>query len=96
VLDDFGTGYSSLSWLKHHPFSAIKIDRSFIAGVAESSDDHAIVAAVISMAKALGCTVTAEGVETEEQLATLLALDCERAQGFLLAGPSPQRSWPSC
>jgi EAL domain-containing protein (putative c-di-GMP-specific phosphodiesterase class I) len=87
VLDDFGTGFSSLSWLKHHPFSAIKIDRSFIAGVAERSDDHSIVAAVISMGKALGCTVTAEGVETDEQLAALLHLDCERAQGFLLAKP---------
>jgi diguanylate cyclase (GGDEF)-like protein len=87
VLDDFGTGYSSLSWLKHHPFSAINIDRSFISGVAERSDDHAIVAAVISMAKALECTVTAEGVENDEQLAALLALSCERAQGFLLARP---------
>jgi diguanylate cyclase (GGDEF)-like protein len=87
VLDDFGTGYSSLSWLKQHPFSAIKIDRSFIGGLAESGDDEAIVAAVITMAKALGCTATAEGVETKQQLAILNRLDCQRAQGFLLAKP---------
>jgi diguanylate cyclase (GGDEF)-like protein len=88
VLDDFGTGYSSLSWLKRHPFSAINIDRSFITDVAENSHhDHAIVDAVIGMAKALKCTVTAEGVETDEQLAALLDLGCERAQGFLLARP---------
>jgi diguanylate cyclase (GGDEF)-like protein len=87
VLDDFGTGYSSLSWLKRHPFSAIKIDRSFIDGLAESGDDHAIVAAVIGMANAVGCTVTAEGVETEQQLAVLGHLNCQRAQGFLLARP---------
>jgi diguanylate cyclase (GGDEF)-like protein len=89
VLDDFGTGYSSLPWLKQHPFSAIKIDRSFIGGLAGGGRDNAIVAALIGMAKALGCTVTAEGVETEEQLAVLETLDCPRAQGFLFARPVP-------
>jgi diguanylate cyclase (GGDEF)-like protein len=89
VLDDFGTGYSSLSWLKQHPFSAIKIDGSFIAGVAGTGADHAIVAAVIGMAKAIGCTVTAEGVETEHQLTVLRELDCPRAQGFLFSLPVP-------
>jgi diguanylate cyclase (GGDEF)-like protein len=89
VLDDFGTGYSSLSWLKRHPFSALKIDRSFIDGLGESGDDHAIVTAVIGMASALGCTVTAEGVETEQQLAVLRRLNCQRAQGFLLARAIP-------
>ena len=88
VLDSFGAGYSSLAWLKRHPFSAINIDRSFITDVAETSHhDHAIVDAVIGMAKALKCTVTAEGVETDEQLAALIALGCERAQGFLLGKP---------
>jgi diguanylate cyclase (GGDEF)-like protein len=89
ALDHFGTGYSSLSWLKQHPFGAIKIDRSFISGLPTNSDDQAIVAAVIGIAKALGCIVTAEGVETEQQLAALQTLDCERAQGFLLAEPVP-------
>jgi EAL domain-containing protein (putative c-di-GMP-specific phosphodiesterase class I) len=63
VLDDFGTGYSSLSWLKQHPFGAIKIDRSFVSGLPDDKNDRAIVAGVIGMAKALDCTVTAEGVE---------------------------------
>jgi EAL domain-containing protein (putative c-di-GMP-specific phosphodiesterase class I) len=89
VLDDFGTGYSSLSWLKQHPFGAIKIDRSFISGLPEDECDRAIVAGVIGMARALVCTVTAEGVETEGQLAALQALGCERVQGFLLARPMP-------
>lgn len=86
-LDDFGTGYSTLSWLKQHPFSAIKIDGSFIGGLAEDGADHAIVAAVIGMAKAIGCTVTAEGVETEHQLSVLRELGCPRAQGFLFSLP---------
>jgi len=89
VLDDFGTGYSSLSWLKEHPFSALKIDRSFVSGLPGNGDDRAIVAAVIGMAKALGCVVTAVGVDTEQQLAALQTLDCERVQGMLLASPEP-------
>ena len=87
VLDDFGTGYSSLSWLKQRPFGEIKIDRSFVSGLPDNAGDHAIVVAVIGMARAFGCIVTAEGVETEEQLAVLKTLGCDRAQGFLLAEP---------
>jgi len=87
VLDDFGTCASSLAWLKEHPLDAIKIDPSFIAGIAEDSRDQAIVASLIGLAGALGCAVTAEGVETEEQLLALRMLDCERVQGFLLARP---------
>jgi EAL domain-containing protein (putative c-di-GMP-specific phosphodiesterase class I) len=89
VLDDFGTGYSSLSWLKQHPFSAIKIDGSFIDGLAGNRADYAIVAAVIGMAKAIGCTVIAEAVESEHQLTVLRELDCPRAQGFLFSLPVP-------
>jgi EAL domain-containing protein (putative c-di-GMP-specific phosphodiesterase class I) len=88
ALDDFGTGYSSLTWLRDHPFGAIKIDRSFIAGIHEQDSSRAIVAAVIQMAKDLGCTVTAEGVETEEQLRILENLGCHQAQGFLIARPT--------
>jgi diguanylate cyclase (GGDEF)-like protein len=92
VLDDFGTGFSSLSWLKEHPVDAIKIDRSFVAGLAEDSRDQAIVSSLIGLAKSLGCTVTAEGVEDEEQLIALRLLECERVQGFLLARPlAPER-----
>ena len=75
VLDDFGTGYSSLSWLKQHPFGAIKIDHSFIHGLPDDPGDRAIVGGVLEMARALGCTVTAEGVETERQLAILRSSD---------------------
>jgi diguanylate cyclase (GGDEF)-like protein len=89
VLDDFGTGYSSLSWLKQHPFGAIKIDHSFIHGLPEDPGDRAIVGGVLEMARALGCTVTAEGVETESQLAALRTLGCDRVQGFLLNRPVP-------
>ena len=87
VLDDFGTGYSSLSWLKQHRFDAIKIDRSFIRDLADDPGDRAIVGGVIDMARALACSVTAEGVETAGQLTTLEALGCERVQGFLLFEP---------
>ncbi len=89
VLDDFGTGFSSLSWLKEHPLNAIKIDRGFVSGLARDFRDQAIVSSLIAMSRGLGCTVTAEGVETEEQLEALRALDCERVQGFLLARPMP-------
>ena len=87
ALDDFGTGYSSLTWLRDHPFGSIKIDRSFVAGIHEQNSNRAIVAAIIRMAKDVGCTVTAEGVETEEQLRILEALGCDHAQGFLIAHP---------
>ena len=89
VLDDFGTGVASLSWLKEHPLDAIKIDRSFVAGLAEDGRDQAIVSSLIGLARALGCAVTAEGVETEEHLLTLRMLECERVQGFLFARPMP-------
>jgi len=91
VLDDFGTGFSSLSWLKEHPVDAIKIDRSFVSGLGEDSRDQAIVSSLIGLARALRCTVTAEGVENEDQLIALRLLECERVQGFLLARPlSPE------
>ncbi len=95
VLDDFGTGCSSISWLKEHRLDAIKIDRSFVGDLAGDPRDNAIVEALIGMARALGCTVTAEGVETEEQLATLRAFGCDRAQGFLLARPLAPEQLPS-
>ena len=87
ALDDFGTGYSSLTWLRDHPFGSIKIDRSFVAGIGDQDSNRAIVAAIIRMAKDVGCTVTAEGVETEEQLRILESLGCDHAQGFLIARP---------
>jgi EAL domain-containing protein (putative c-di-GMP-specific phosphodiesterase class I) len=89
VLDDFGTGYSSLSWLKEHPFSEIKVDRSFISRLPADKGDLAIVGGVVAMARAFGSLVTAEGVETIEQLAAVQSLGCDRAQGFLFARPLP-------
>jgi EAL domain-containing protein (putative c-di-GMP-specific phosphodiesterase class I) len=89
VLDDFGTGYSSLTWLKDHPIHGIKIDRSFVTDLPGDPASRGIVESVIGMAKALDCTVTADGVETKAQLDALQALGCERVQGFLLARPAP-------
>jgi diguanylate cyclase (GGDEF)-like protein/PAS domain S-box-containing protein len=87
VLDDFGTGYSSLSYLKRFPIDQLKIDRSFVAGLEDRDEDRAIVGAIVGMAGALGLTVVPEGVETEAQLAALVELGCQYAQGFLLARP---------
>jgi len=89
VLDDFGSGYSSLGHLRRFPIDAIKIDRSFIAGLGTQSRDAAIVGAILPMARALDLTVVAEGVETEGKLAHLYALGCRQAQGFLFARPAP-------
>jgi diguanylate cyclase (GGDEF)-like protein/PAS domain S-box-containing protein len=89
ALDDFGTGYSSLSRLKRFPLDALKIDRSFISGVGSNGADRAIVKATIDMAHAVGLTVVAEGVETQEQENYLRAFGCDRAQGFLYSRPQP-------
>ena len=88
-IDDFGTGYSSLSHLKHLPISTVKIDRSFIHELTNSSDDAAIVQGIISMAHHLGLSVVAEGVETHEQHQRLLSYHCDGFQGFGLAKPMP-------
>ncbi len=88
-MDDFGTGYSSLSYLSNYPFDALKIDRSFIANLAQSPDRRAIVQAIIGLGRALSMCVTAEGVETAEQLELLRQDGCDEAQGYLLARPLP-------
>ena len=89
MLDDFGTGYSSLAYLRRFPLDVLKIDRSFVAGLGRDDEDSAIVAAIVQMARTLGLTVVAEGVERPEQLERLRELDCELAQGRLIAEPMP-------
>jgi diguanylate cyclase (GGDEF)-like protein/PAS domain S-box-containing protein len=85
ALDDFGAGYSTLTNLRELPIDVLKIDRSFVTGIAESGDDRGIVAAVMALARELGLTVIAEGVEDERQLAALRKLGCQFAQGHLFA-----------
>ncbi|MEP1207721.1 MAG: EAL domain-containing protein [Rhizobiaceae bacterium] len=89
VLDDFGTGYSSLSYLHRFPFDKLKIDRSFINGF-ETNDRRAnIIRAIVSMAVSLGIEVTAEGIETEDQLLLLKLMGCTFAQGYYFSKPLP-------
>jgi diguanylate cyclase (GGDEF)-like protein/PAS domain S-box-containing protein len=98
-LDDFGTGYSALSYLSKFPVSEIKIDQSFVQGIADNNDHRLIVQAIISMAKSLGKELVAEGVETEEQAKYLESCDCKVVQGFYFSKPKPfdeidvQASW---
>jgi diguanylate cyclase (GGDEF)-like protein/PAS domain S-box-containing protein len=89
AVDDFGTGYSSLSYLRRFPVSALKIDRAFVAGLGQSSEDEAIVLAVVHLAHALGLEVVAEGVESDVQLSRLREIGCDFAQGYLLQAPLP-------
>ena len=89
ALDDFGTGYSSLAYIRRFPIDVIKIDREFVPDVADNRADAAIVDAVVSMGRGLGASVIAEGVETPAQEASLRALGCTLAQGFLYARPAP-------
>lgn len=87
AIDDFGTGYSSLAYLKSLPATTLKIDQSFIRNLIDSSEDQAVVKAVISMAHSLGKQVTAEGVEQQEQLDYLVAHGCDVAQGYFFSRP---------
>ncbi|MGY0571309.1 bifunctional diguanylate cyclase/phosphodiesterase [Bradyrhizobium sp. RDM12] len=91
AIDDFGTGYSSMSLMKHFPIDTIKIDRSFVRDLPQDSEDQAIAQAIISMGKALGMTVVAEGVENAEQEAFLRTHGCDEMQGFLISKPVPAR-----
>ena len=89
TLDDFGTGFSSLSYLQRFPISTLKIDRSFVQGLSNPAGNHALVAAIISMAGSLGQTVIAEGIETQDQLDVLRDLGCDEGQGYYFSRPLP-------
>jgi predicted signal transduction protein with EAL and GGDEF domain len=100
AMDDFGTGYSSLSYLRRFPFDRIKIDRSFVQDAALRADGLAIVSAICSLARSLGMTTTAEGVETTEQFEAARAAGCGEVQGYLFNRPGPPADitalLPSC
>jgi diguanylate cyclase (GGDEF)-like protein len=89
ALDDFGTGYSSLSYLSRMPVHTLKIDRSFVASIANSVDDQAIARAIVILGQAIGAHIVAEGIETEEQAKQLQLMGCKRAQGYFFARPMP-------
>jgi len=89
VIDDFGTGYSSLGYLLSFPFSKIKIDRRFITGLSDNKESRAIVRALANLARDLGMIVTAEGVETSQQLEQIRILGCTQMQGYLFSRPLP-------
>ena len=89
ALDDFGTGYSSLSYLTTFPFDKIKIDKSFIGNLSKSHTSSAIISSIVTLARGLDMSVTAEGVETAEQLERLRTLGVNFAQGYLLGRPLP-------
>ncbi|MSS63096.1 putative bifunctional diguanylate cyclase/phosphodiesterase [Velocimicrobium porci] len=91
-LDDFGTGYSSLNYLKHLPLDSLKLDKSFIDSITEDRDSRAIISTLISLARALGINVIAEGVESGSQEDFLKDAKCNQAQGFLYSEPVPAKA----
>jgi EAL domain-containing protein (putative c-di-GMP-specific phosphodiesterase class I) len=89
ALDDFGTGYSSLSYLRMFPFDRIKIDRSFVKELPGNTECVMIIRAMVDLAKGLNMAITAEGIETREQLAHLTADGCTEGQGYWFSRPCP-------
>ena len=95
ALDDFGTGFASLTTLKHVPFTRLKIDRSFVADICVNEHSAAVIDGITSIARRLSIEVICEGVETPEQHATLRALGCDAAQGYLFGGPLSAKEFGS-
>lgn len=95
AIDDFGTGYSSLSYLRKFRVDALKIDQSFVRQITTSPDETTIVTAMVSMGRSLKLRVVAEGVETQEELAFLRALQCDEAQGYYFSPPLPATQFAS-
>ena len=96
AIDDFGTGYSSLNYLQRFPAEALKIDRSFVRGLREGSDDEAIISAVTHLGHSLNLLVTAEGVEHAAQLVRLRELGCDHVQGLFIGAPQPAARGGRC
>jgi len=92
-IDDFGTGYSSLSYLQRLPIDDLKIDKCFVQGIDQPASTQPLVQAIVGLAHGLHLTATAEGVESENELAVLQALGCDKVQGFLLGRPVPADQW---
>ena len=95
AIDDFGTGYSSLKLLSRLPVDTLKIDRSFIQGIADTPNVMTLVATIVSLARAFDMHTVAEGVETAEQLTMLRVINCDQAQGFYLGRPTPASEVPA-
>jgi diguanylate cyclase (GGDEF)-like protein/PAS domain S-box-containing protein len=93
ALDDFGTGYSSLGYLRHLPVDVLKIDRSFVVGVAGGGGDRTLVKTILVLATGLDLTTVAEGIEGAEQWAALRSLGCDEAQGYLISRPVPYQAF---
>ncbi len=92
-IDDFGTGYSSLAYLKQFPVQTLKIDRSFISDMTDDANSQAIPKLIVDLARNLGVSVIAEGVETEDQRERLLSMGCGQAQGYLFSPPVPSAAF---
>ncbi len=93
AMDDFGTGYSSMSYLKQLPLSRLKIDKSFIDDIPHNDDDVEITKIIIALAKVMGLEITAEGIETQEQIQFLQELDCNEGQGYICSKPLPNKNF---
>ena len=91
--DDFGNGYSSLSYLKNFPVQRIKIDKAFVDDINQDENSGAIARAVTTLGHSFGMEITAEGVETEEQLVFLRSLDCDEIQGYYFSRPLPDKEF---
>jgi EAL domain-containing protein (putative c-di-GMP-specific phosphodiesterase class I) len=87
AIDDFGTGYSSLAYLRQFPVDALKVDRSFISGIAASAQSTALIHTLVQLGKTLGIETLGEGIEDQAQLERLQREQCDLGQGFLLARP---------
>jgi EAL domain-containing protein (putative c-di-GMP-specific phosphodiesterase class I) len=92
ALDDFGSGYSNLGYLQRFPLDKLKIDKSFVDALGQSSNGGVIIQAIVALGRALGLTVVVEGVETEQQRVLLRLAGCDEMQGYLFAKPAPAKT----